>query len=88
MTVWHYSEVGENRIAAVEVKAFNENDPFSAPKPELLLKRILELSTNPGDLVLDSFAGSGTLVPSRIRWDAGGSWSSSVSIATHTSSRA
>jgi adenine-specific DNA-methyltransferase len=60
MTVWHYSEVGENRIAAVEVKAFNENDPFSAPKPELLLKRILELSTNPGDLVLDSFAGSGT----------------------------
>ncbi|HTV43562.1 MAG TPA: site-specific DNA-methyltransferase [Candidatus Sulfotelmatobacter sp.] len=59
-TVWHYSEVGENRIAAVEVKAFNEADPFSAPKPELLLKRILELSTNPLDWVLDSFAGSGT----------------------------
>lgn len=59
-TVWHYSDVGENRIAAVEVKAFNENDPFSAPKPELLLKRILELSTNPTDWVLDSFAGSGT----------------------------
>ena len=59
-TVWHYSDVGENRIAAVEVKAFNESDPFSAPKPELLLKRILELSTNSGDLVLDSFAGSGT----------------------------
>ena len=59
-TVWHYSDVGENRIAAVEVKAFNENDPFSAPKPELLLKRILELSTNPDDLVLDSFGGSGT----------------------------
>ena len=31
-----------------------------AKKPEALLKRILELSTNPGDLVLDSFAGSGT----------------------------
>jgi adenine-specific DNA-methyltransferase len=59
-TVWHYSDVGENRIAAVEVKAFNENDPFSAPKPELLLKRILELSTTPGEWVLDSFAGSGT----------------------------
>ena len=29
-------------------------------KPELLLKRIIDLSTNPGDLVLDSFAGSGT----------------------------
>jgi adenine-specific DNA-methyltransferase len=59
-TVWHYSDVGENRVAAVEVKAFNEGDPFSAPKPELLLNRILELSTDPGDLVLDSFAGSGT----------------------------
>jgi adenine-specific DNA-methyltransferase len=60
MTVWHYSEVGENRIAAVEVKAFNENDPFSAPKPELLIKRVLDLATRRGDLVLDSFAGSGT----------------------------
>jgi adenine-specific DNA-methyltransferase len=60
MTVWHYSEVGENRIAAVEAKTFNETDPFSAPKPELLLKRILELSTKAGDWVLDSFAGSGT----------------------------
>ncbi|MGN6553673.1 MAG: site-specific DNA-methyltransferase [Verrucomicrobiota bacterium] len=59
-TVWHYSEVGENRIAAVEVKAFNEADPFSAPKPELLLKRVLELSTSPLDWVLDSFGGSGT----------------------------
>ena len=29
-------------------------------KPEALLKRIIELSTNEGDLVLDSFAGSGT----------------------------
>lgn len=59
-TIWHYSDVGENRIAAVEVKAFNEANPFSAPKPELLLKRILELSTTAGDWVLDSFAGSGT----------------------------
>ena len=30
------------------------------PKPEKLLRRILELATNAGDLVLDSFAGSGT----------------------------
>lgn len=59
-TVWHYSDVGENRIAAVEVKAFNEEDPFSAPKPELLVKRILDLSTTRGDWVLDSFLGSGT----------------------------
>ena len=60
MTTWHYSEVGENRIAAQEVKALNSDDPFSTPKPEALLQRILALSTNQGDLVLDSFAGSGT----------------------------
>ncbi len=60
MTTWHYSEVGENRIAAQEVKAFNPEDPFGTPKPEKLLQRILDLATNPGDLVLDSFAGSGT----------------------------
>jgi adenine-specific DNA-methyltransferase len=60
MTTWHYSEVGENRIAAQEVKALNADDPFSTPKPEALLQRILLLSSNPGDLILDSFAGSGT----------------------------
>jgi adenine-specific DNA-methyltransferase len=60
MTTWHYSEVGENRVAASEVKQFNEADPFTTPKPELLLNRILTLATKTGDLVLDSFAGSGT----------------------------
>jgi adenine-specific DNA-methyltransferase len=34
--------------------------PFATPKPERLLKRIIQIATNPGDLVLDSFAGSGT----------------------------
>jgi len=60
MTTWHYSEVGENRTAAQEIKAFNPNDPFTTPKPEKLLARILEIATQRGDLVLDSFAGSGT----------------------------
>jgi adenine-specific DNA-methyltransferase len=35
-------------------------EPFATPKPEGLLHRALHISTNPGDLVLDSFAGSGT----------------------------
>ena len=60
MTTWHYDEVGENRIAAQEVKKFNPQEPFATPKPELLLYRILHISTKQGDLVLDSFAGSGT----------------------------
>jgi len=59
-TVWHYTEVGENRTATSEAKAFNEAEPFSTPKPERLIERVLVLSTSPGDLVLDSFAGSGT----------------------------
>ena len=33
---------------------------FSTPKPERLLQRILYLATDPGDIVLDCFAGSGT----------------------------
>ena len=59
-TVWHYNEVGENRHASNEAKQFNERDPFGTPKPESLLYRIMQLSTESGDLVLDSFAGSGT----------------------------
>jgi putative type III DNA modification methylase len=59
-SVWLYEEVGENRNARQEVKKFNLTDPFSTPKPERLLQRIIHLATNPGDLVLDSFAGSGT----------------------------
>ena len=60
MTVWLRTEVGDNQEAKREVMAFNSNEVFATPKPEKLLKRVIELSTNPGDLVLDSFAGSGT----------------------------
>lgn len=59
-TFWPNEEVGHNHEAKLEVRAFNSEDVFSTPKPERLLKRVLEIATNPGDLVLDSFAGSGT----------------------------
>jgi adenine-specific DNA-methyltransferase len=59
-TVWLHSEAGNNHEAREEAKSFNPDDPFSTPKPEKLLKRILEIATDAGDLVLDSFAGSGT----------------------------
>ena len=39
---------------------FGRDKIFSTPKPERLLNRIIHIATNPGDLVLDSFAGSGT----------------------------
>jgi site-specific DNA-methyltransferase (adenine-specific)/adenine-specific DNA-methyltransferase len=39
---------------------FHETASFATPKPSTLIERILQIATNPGDLVLDSFAGSGT----------------------------
>ncbi|TYC55124.1 site-specific DNA-methyltransferase [Zoogloea oleivorans] len=59
-TIWLHTDVGQNHEAREEVKAINPDDAFATPKPERLLQRVLELATNPGDLVLDSFAGSGT----------------------------
>ena len=60
LTVWLNNEVGNNQEAKKEVKKFNAQDVFDTPKPERLLERILTIATNKGDLVLDSFAGSGT----------------------------
>ena len=59
-TLWLNEEVGHNHEAKLEVRAFNSSDVFSTPKPERFLKRVLEIATNPNDLILDSFAGSGT----------------------------
>ena len=59
-TIWMREEVGDNQAAKREVSAFNNDEIFSTPKPEKLLERISQLATNPGDLVLDSFLGSGT----------------------------
>ena len=60
LTIWTYQEVGHNQDAKKEVKSFNDKDVFTTPKPERLIERILTLGSNPGDLVLDSFLGSGT----------------------------
>jgi len=60
LTIWLYQDVGHNQAAKKEVQAFNETEVFATPKPEKLMQRILTLATNQGDLVLDSFAGSGT----------------------------
>lgn len=57
---WPHDEVGHTDEAKKEQMALIPDDPFGTPKPERLLKRIVEITTNPGDLVLDSFAGSGT----------------------------
>ncbi len=60
-TWWTKEEVGHNQEAKKEVNVlFGADNPFDTPKPERLIQRILTLATNPGDLVLDSFLGSGT----------------------------
>ncbi|GHQ10479.1 hypothetical protein VN1212_13260 [Helicobacter pylori] len=60
-TFWDGSEVGYNLNGDTEIKQlFNGNKVFNNPKPEALISRILEISTNENDLVLDFFAGSGT----------------------------
>ncbi len=60
-TWWPHEEVGHTDEANKEMQAlFGKQNVFSTPKPERLLQRIIHIATNPGDLVLDSFAGSGT----------------------------
>ena len=59
-TIWLRIDVGDNQEAKREQKALKLFPVFSTPKPERLIQRILTLATNPGDLVLDSFLGSGT----------------------------
>jgi adenine-specific DNA-methyltransferase len=58
-TIW--DDVGLNQHAAREIELlFGEKASFETPKPENLLKRVIEIATNTGDIVLDSFLGSGT----------------------------
>jgi adenine-specific DNA-methyltransferase len=61
-TWWSAEEVGTNQSAKRDHlrKLLPEIEPFATPKPEGLVKRAIEIASNPGDLVLDSFAGSGT----------------------------
>jgi len=61
-TWWTYADAGHNGEAKNEVRALSSDteELFITPKPEKLLSRILQVATNPGDVVLDSFGGSGT----------------------------
>ena len=60
-TLWKHGEIPKADIA-------NEGGVHfpRSKKPEQLLRRIIEMSTEPGDIVLDSFLGSGTTELSRI----------------------
>lgn len=60
-TWWPSDEVGHTDESKKEIHAlFGKTEAFASPKPERLIHRILTIATNPDDLVLDSFLGSGT----------------------------
>ena len=59
-TIWTFDEVGHNDESKKEMRGLFGDNLFGTPKPERLLQRILHIATHPGDLVLDSFLGSGT----------------------------
>ncbi len=60
-TLWTADVAGTTTDAKKHIKSlFPDGHPFDTPKPEKLLHRILQIATQPGDLVLDAYLGSGT----------------------------
>ena len=60
-SVWFAADVSTNEIAKNELKEiFPEEIPFTTPKPPQLIEQIMRISMGDGDIILDSFAGSGT----------------------------
>lgn len=60
-SIWSHDEVGHTQEARREIQAlFPDQQPFATPKPERLIERVIRVSTDAGDIVVDSFAGSGT----------------------------
>lgn len=62
VTLWLRDEVGDNQEGKQDLKKIfsDSKTPFDTPKPSRLIERILQISTNKDDLILDSYAGSGT----------------------------
>jgi len=59
-TIWKHEEVGHNQDAKRESLALYGDNVFATPKPEALMRQVLHIASSKGDLILDSFAGSGT----------------------------
>lgn len=60
-TIWLGKDVGTNKMAKKHIlKLFPDKPVFDTPKPEQLIRRILDIATDEGELVLDAFLGSGS----------------------------
>ncbi len=61
VTLWFQDDVGSTDSAMKELKSiFDGNGQIETPKPSTLIRRVIQLATDPNDIILDSFAGSGT----------------------------
>ena len=70
-TWWPHDEVGHTDEAAKEIRSLlGTQTAFSTPKPVRLIERVLQIGTQPGDLVLDFFAGSGTTAHAVLKMNA------------------
>lgn len=68
---WPHEEVGHNDESKKDIKSlFDGAAVFQTPKPVRLLQRIVALSTNNDDIVLDFFAGSSTTAHAIMKQDA------------------
>ncbi|WP_216843873.1 site-specific DNA-methyltransferase [Phytoactinopolyspora alkaliphila] len=60
-TLWFASDVGGSLRGKNQIRdLFPDLHAFATPKPEELLQRVIHIATDPGDIVLDCYAGSGT----------------------------
>jgi len=59
-TIWKYDEVSHNQEGKKELNKIIDGNVFDSPKPHQLITRILQIGSNSNDIILDSFAGSGT----------------------------
>lgn len=73
-TLWPWEEVGSTRHSKQELSQIlnrgTSSDMFITPKPTRLIERVLQIATYPGDLVLDSFGGSGTTAHTVLKMNA------------------
>lgn len=62
-TLWLSDFAGTTKDAKAHLlKLFNTNTPFDTPKPEKLIFQIFSIATNPGDLIMDCYLGSGSTI--------------------------
>lgn len=57
---FHYDDAGHTQEARTELLDILNECPFTTPKASRLISRLIEIASDPGDIIMDSFAGSGT----------------------------